>query len=172
MGNHSAEECSKYNKNHYKDKSNNLMIRKNADTFIFIPSKINSRDANILIDTSSVSNMMSLKQSQHFCRSLQPLEKKVQLLVANGQYTQVTQKADTQISFDGGKSDITITFYVVDEFVDDVILGLKFLQQHDAKLLLKNRSLEIADQSIIFSDKIDNDNPDFDLADKICLSKL
>ncbi|KRH93663.1 transposable element [Pseudoloma neurophilia] len=172
MGNHSTEECSKYNKNHYKDKSNNLIIRENADTSIFFPSKINSRDANILIDTGSVFNMMSFKQSQHFGLSIKPLEKRVQLLVANGQYTQVTQKADTLISFDGGKSDITITFHVVDEFVDDVILGLKFLQQHDAKLLLKNRSLEIADQSIIFSDKIDNDNPDFDLAEKICLSKL
>ncbi|ORD99209.1 POL5 [Hepatospora eriocheir] len=143
-GRHNTEECTKYN--NYKTNNNNQTYTiKELPTDlrkISFNAFMNNIDTTFTVDTGSYENILSLNEAKNKGLKIYKLKEQVTLQVANKNTIVLTMGAsgsiilptDSDISFD-------VDFFIADNFVDEIILGLKFLEKFKGNILIKHRMI-------------------------------
>lgn len=172
-GNHETKDCTKYNRDFYKNQDQNLLVKEKGLASAGRAARLNDSLVMAIFDTGSSRNVISLKNCESFMLTVKPLQENLNLQAANGETMTISQSASGMLEF-GNNIRVLTEFLVADTSLDDIILGTNFMIENNVIIKMKTGEITL-DGNLIHHKKPlkedEDDSPDETLAQKVtCFS--
>ncbi len=167
---HTTNDCKDLTKNQKKgNPSKTLHVReyiKQLDSIV-IDGNISNMEVSFIVDTGSHQNIMSYKQAKELNLNLQKLEYSREIQIADGNGISIEYETNVSIHFDDLKEKIEVHFLIAQNFITEIILGMKFLTKNSFNILITENALK----SPLYTLKIANQNSSLSYPDQLLSEK-
>ncbi|KRH93020.1 LTR retrotransposon [Pseudoloma neurophilia] len=119
----------------------------------------------VIFDSGSSNSFMSNKTAADLGLNLKTVSQKSNLQVANGTTVPIEHEVVCSFKLIDCVSVFEQKFFVVNNFIDELILGLDFMSKNNVSIHLRDRIVKINGSSIKFSEL--NNSPDDELLNKV-----
>ncbi|ORD99191.1 YI31B [Hepatospora eriocheir] len=168
-GGHTSVDCTKLKERKSNLNSNAFTIKEveMVPEKLSISCKLNNHLTELTIDTGSSENVLSYSKAKELNLCIKKSQTNTIIQVASSEFLNVLGYADTILYLPELNKSLPITFKILDKFVDDIILGVKFLSKNKIDILFSSNTIRLGENYIQLSSPFSNLSlPDQEILEK------